>query len=68
MHLGRIGVALGANHAGGDDTGHRGPHAIDTLDRQADIGQRVSDRIDVIGQWCQFAEPGVNDLHVRTAR
>ena len=36
VDLGRVGVALGAQHAGGDDAGHGRADDVDLLDRHAE--------------------------------
>jgi hypothetical protein len=71
VHLGGIGVALGAQHAGGD---HAVDHRADgehLLDLHTETGEHGGERRRVATEGCQVIEPGKNSLHVdrlRTAR
>ena len=68
LDLGCVGVTLGAQHTGRHDPGHAAD-LDDLLDREAEHGERVGEPVEigVGGQRHVLAEPGQEELHVRTA-
>lgn len=71
MHLRRAGMALGAQHAGGDDTGDGTADTGNVFHREAEVGDELGDGIHIVAHGREVVEPGMNDLHwwpLRTAR
>ncbi len=62
LHLGRFGRHLGAEHAGGDDA-IDATDPFDSFDGEAEHGERVGQRGEVVSGVDVVAEPGEEDLH-----
>ena len=63
-----IGVPLGAHDPRRDDAGDGRADVDDLFDREAEIGHRRGDAVDVVAERSELVEPRVDDLHQNCSR
>ena len=56
LHLGRVGMGFGAQHACRHHAGHAAG-SLQVLDREPEVRQRVDEPVDVVGERRELAQP-----------